>query len=40
MEKRWLALARSFEFSERLGDFSDETKRQVENLAKPAKTER
>jgi hypothetical protein len=40
MEKRWLALARSFEFSQRLGDFSDETKRQVTNLAKPRKPER
>jgi hypothetical protein len=27
LEKRWLLLARSFEFNERLSDFSDETKR-------------
>jgi hypothetical protein len=40
MEKRWLTLARSFEFSQRLGDFSDETNRQVTNLAKPRKPER
>lgn len=27
MEQRWLFLARSYEFTERLGDFSHETKR-------------
>jgi hypothetical protein len=36
MERRWLFLARSYEFTERLGDFSDETKRQVDNLPKPS----
>jgi hypothetical protein len=29
LEQRWLFLARSYEFSERLTDLSDETKRQV-----------
>jgi len=28
LERRWLFLARSYEFTERLTDFSDETKRQ------------
>lgn len=32
MEQRWLALARSFELSQRLGDFSAEAKRRA---AKP-----
>jgi hypothetical protein len=27
LEQRWLFLARSYEFTERLGDFSDEAKR-------------
>jgi len=27
MEGRWLFLAHSYEFTERLGDFSEETKR-------------
>jgi hypothetical protein len=40
MEKRWLALARSFEFSRRLGDFSAETKRQMANLPESKKPER
>jgi hypothetical protein len=35
MEQRWLRLARSYEFTERLGDFSDETKRQADRLPKP-----
>ena len=30
MERRWLVLARSYEFTERLGDFSRETERQAE----------
>ena len=30
LEKRWLTLARSYEFIERLGDFSDETKRNAD----------
>jgi hypothetical protein len=29
MERRWLFLARSYEFTDRLSDFSDEAKRQV-----------
>ena len=29
LEQRWLFLARSYEFSERLTDLTDETKRQV-----------
>jgi hypothetical protein len=40
MERRWLALARSFELSQRLGDFSAATKRRATNLPKPAKAER
>jgi hypothetical protein len=35
LEKRWRALARSYEFTERLGHFSDETKRQADKLPKP-----
>jgi hypothetical protein len=34
MERRWLMLARSYEFAHRLNDFSDETKRQVDKLPK------
>ena len=34
MERRWLFLARSYEFSERLDDFSDEAKRNVDKLPK------
>ena len=30
MERRWRSLARSYEFSERLADFSDETKRRAD----------
>ena len=33
MERRWLALAKSYELSGRLGDFSQETKRQAQSLA-------
>ena len=33
-ERRWLLLARSYEFTQRLGDFSDETKRQLDKLPK------
>jgi hypothetical protein len=36
MERRWLLLARSHEFTQRLADFSDETKRQVDKLRKKA----
>jgi len=32
LERRWLFLARSYEFTERLGDFSDETKRNADKL--------
>ncbi len=32
MERRWLSLARSYEFSERLNDFSSETKRRADSL--------
>ncbi|MGC2080730.1 MAG: hypothetical protein WA728_32895 [Xanthobacteraceae bacterium] len=33
LEQRWLFLARSYEFSERLTNLSSETKRQVDNEA-------
>jgi hypothetical protein len=44
MERRWLTLARSYELTERLGDFSKETTRRAQKLAnsdsaKPAKDE-
>ena len=32
LEVRWLFLARSYEFTERLTDFSDETKRNADKL--------
>jgi hypothetical protein len=32
LERRWLFLARSYEFTERLGDFSDEARRKADNL--------
>jgi hypothetical protein len=31
-ERRWLLLAESYEFTQRLGDFSDEAKRKADNL--------
>ena len=34
VERRWLFLARSYEFTDRLGDFSDEAKRQADKSAK------
>ncbi len=34
MERRWLFLARGYEFSEQLSDLSEETKRQADNLPK------
>ena len=37
MERRWLALARSYELSQRLGDFSAEASRRMKNEAKPKK---
>jgi hypothetical protein len=33
-ERRWLLLARSYEFTQRLGDFSNETKRQADKSPK------
>jgi hypothetical protein len=32
MERRWLSLGRSYEFTERLADFSGETKRRADQL--------
>ena len=32
LEQRWLFLARSYELTERLGDFSDEAKRNTDKL--------
>jgi hypothetical protein len=32
LERRWLLLAQSYEFTERLHDFSGETKRNVDKL--------
>jgi len=40
MEERWLALARSLEFSLRLGDFSAQANQRATKLAKPTKAER
>ena len=40
MERRWLALARSYELSQRLGDFSGAAKRRMRAVAKPPKGER
>jgi hypothetical protein len=34
LEQRWLSLARSYEFTERISDFSDETKRNLGKLPK------
>ena len=34
LEQRWLFLARSYELTERLGDFSDEAKRDADKLPK------
>jgi len=34
LERRWLFLVRSYEFTERLGDFSVETKRNADKLPK------
>ena len=31
-ERRWLMLAQSYDFTQRLGDFSDEAKRKADNL--------
>jgi hypothetical protein len=35
LERRWLALARSYDFTERLDDFCGEAKRQARDLPKP-----
>jgi len=32
MERRWLVLAQSYDFTQRLGDFSDEAKRKADNF--------
>jgi hypothetical protein len=34
MERRWLGLARSYEFTERLEDFCDEARQQTDKLSK------
>jgi hypothetical protein len=34
LEQRWLSLARSYEFTERISHFSDETKRNLGKLPK------
>ena len=36
LERRWLALARSYEFSDRLGDFCGNAKLRAGNLLKPS----
>jgi hypothetical protein len=36
MERRWLMLARSYEFAQQLTDFSNETKGRVVKLPKKA----
>jgi hypothetical protein len=36
LERRWLALGRSYEFTGSLTDFSDETKRNADKLLKPS----
>ena len=40
MERRWLTLAKSYELSQRLGDFSNENKRRVDNVANSTKPEK
>ena len=40
MERRWLTLAKSCELSQRLGEFSSETKRRVDNLPKSTTPEK
>jgi hypothetical protein len=37
LEQRWLFLARSYDFTERLTDFSDETKRKTDKLPGPGR---
>jgi hypothetical protein len=36
MERRWLMLARSHEFAQQLADFSNETKRRLDELPRHA----
>jgi hypothetical protein len=36
LERRWLALARSCEFSDRLDDFCGKAKRRSQDLSKPS----
>ena len=36
LERRWLHLARSYEFSDRLDDFCGETRRKLGDLPKPS----
>jgi hypothetical protein len=36
LERRWLALARSYEFTERLDDFCADANRKAGNLPKPS----
>jgi hypothetical protein len=37
MERRWMSLARSYEFTEQLTDFSSETKRKSNKLPRPGR---
>jgi hypothetical protein len=37
MERRWMSLARSYEFTERLTDFSSEAKRKSDKLPRPSR---
>jgi hypothetical protein len=39
MERRWLTLAKSYELSRRLDDFSNEAKRQTDGFVRPTKSE-
>jgi len=40
MERRWLTLAKSYELSQRIGEFSNETKRRVDGVARSTKPEK
>jgi hypothetical protein len=37
MERRWMSLARSYEFTEQLTDFSSEAKRKSDKLPRPGR---
>jgi len=37
LERRWLSLARSYEFTERLDDFCADRKQRADGLPKPVK---